>query len=301
MFDTVQFQTPNYYAKILAAFDTNGKLMWYKHFGSSLSAPGYKKELTIDNIGNIYVADESDAPYILFNNGADTIYNSGIIEAYLAKFDSSGNYLWCQQAHATGMVRSNSCHTAGDGNVYWAGTLSDSASFGSYTVEADAIEDMFVSRYNTNGDCLGIVHTGEARSYEVIANADGSCLVVGEFTNSIAFGSYSLSNFGNSDIFIAKHSEIVGVEEEERRPIGQLNIYANPSQGKCNITIPDEFLHEKNLVLTIFDNTGRIIQQKQLTMDNEKIKLDLEAEAKGIYHVTLGNGKKSYTGKIVFE
>jgi hypothetical protein len=30
-----------------------------------------------------------------------------------------------------------------------------------------------------------------------------------------------------------------------------------------------------------------------------KIKLNLEAEAKGVYNVTLSNGKKSYNGKIV--
>ena len=80
-----------------------------------------------------------------------------------------------------------------------------------------------------------------------------------------------------------------------------LIIYANPNAGKCNITVPDEFLHEQNLTLSIFDNTGKLIQQKTLQMNDGKIKLNLEAEAKGIYNVTLGNGVKSYSGKIVFE
>jgi hypothetical protein len=65
--------------------------------------------------------------------------------------------------------------------------------------------------------------------------------------------------------------------------------------------VPDEFLHEKNLVLSIFDNTDKLIQQKTLEMNEGKIKVSLEAEAKGIYNVTLSNGKKSYGGKIVFE
>ena len=36
-------------------------------------------------------------------------------------------------------------------------------------------------------------------------------------------------------------------------------------------------------------------------MEENKISINLEAEAKGIYNVTLSNGKKSYAGKIIFE
>ncbi len=78
------------------------------------------------------------------------------------------------------------------------------------------------------------------------------------------------------------------------------SIYPNPTTGKYNITVPDEFVNEKNLTLTIFDNSGKLIQQKKLEMSEGKIKLDLEQEAKGIYNVTLSNGKKVYAGKIVF-
>jgi len=55
------------------------------------------------------------------------------------------------------------------------------------------------------------------------------------------------------------------------------------------------------LQLIIFDNSGKIIQQKTVEMNDGKIKLNLEAEAKGMYNVTLGNGKKIYSGKIIFE
>lgn len=36
-------------------------------------------------------------------------------------------------------------------------------------------------------------------------------------------------------------------------------------------------------------------------MNEGKIKLNLEQEAKEVYNVVLGNSKKSYNGKIVFE
>ena len=102
-------------------------------------------------------------------------------------------------------------------------------------------------------------------------------------------------------MFLAKSDAITGIGGREINPNNQLIIYANPNAGKCNITVPDDFLHEKKLTLSIYDNMGRLIQQKTLEMIEGKIKLNLEAEAKGIYNVTLSNGKKSYNGKIVFE
>ena len=65
--------------------------------------------------------------------------------------------------------------------------------------------------------------------------------------------------------------------------------------------MPDDFVNEKNLVLSIYDNTGKLIQQKTLEMDDGNIKLNLEQEAKGVYNIVLSNKKKSYNGKIVFE
>lgn len=65
--------------------------------------------------------------------------------------------------------------------------------------------------------------------------------------------------------------------------------------------MPDDFVNEKNLVLSIYDNKGKLIQQKTLEMNDGNIKLNLEQEAKGVYNVVLSNNKKSYNGKIVFE
>ena len=110
-----------------------------------------------------------------------------------------------------------------------------------------------------------------------------------------------MTSYRGYDIYIAKLDAITGVENVERVANNSLLIYANPNQGKCNITIPAEFNNEKILVLSIFDNTGKLIQQNKLNINDGTIKLSLEAEAKGIYNVSLSNGKRSYSGKIVFE
>ncbi|MBL0258275.1 MAG: T9SS type A sorting domain-containing protein [Bacteroidetes bacterium] len=103
------------------------------------------------------------------------------------------------------------------------------------------------------------------------------------------------------DAFIARSSPLTAIEENARHQNNQLVIYANPNQGRCKLEIPDEFVHERSLLLQIFDNNGRMIQQTQVIMNEDKVRVNLEAEAKGIYNVTLSNMKKSYQGKIVFE
>ena len=65
--------------------------------------------------------------------------------------------------------------------------------------------------------------------------------------------------------------------------------------------MPDDFVNEENLVLCVYDNTGKLIQRQTLVMEGDKIRLSLEAEAKGVYTATLSDGKRVYAGRIVFE
>ncbi|MEI6900413.1 MAG: T9SS type A sorting domain-containing protein, partial [Bacteroidota bacterium] len=81
----------------------------------------------------------------------------------------------------------------------------------------------------------------------------------------------------------------------------QLFIYANPTSGRCNITIPEEFIHEKTLNLTIYNSLGIKIQSIDLPAVEEEIQLNLSSHPAGIYHVVLNNGEKAYSGRIVID
>ena len=117
----------------------------------------------------------------------------------------------------------------------------------------------------------------------------------------VTYGFYPIK-FYKKKTYISKATAITGiVGPPKNKTNNQLLIYANPTTGKCNIIVPDELINEPNLTLSIFDNSGKLIQQQKLEMSENKIKLNLDEEAKGIYTAILSNGKKSYTGKIVFE
>jgi hypothetical protein len=160
---------------------------------------------------------------------------------------------------------------------------------------------MFIAHYDNNGNCIGVRNAENSIGYGLCMDSNGSCLVTGTFTNSTYFDGNYIYSYGNNDIFLTKIDAITGLSKSNNKADDKLVIYANPNTGKCNITVPEDFLDETNLVLCIYDNTGKLIQKQNLVMEEDKIKLSLEAEAKGVYTATLSNGEKMYTGRIVFE
>ncbi len=298
--DTISFSELNYKGKILSQWDTDGNLKGAKLFGGPFFVSGFGR-LSYDNLGNVYCTGTFAGPYATF--GTDTIYSSDSTTGYIAKFDNMGNKLWVSTIGCSQNIICNGVNTDGNGNTYFTGSFSGNASFGNFNATSSTGNDIYIVRYDSAGSCLGVLTVKEGVGYDVISDSNSEFYITGEFNNTVNFGSTILSSHGNSsDALVAKHDAIISdTNSNARKANNQLLIYANPNTGKCNITVPDEFLKEENLTLQIFDNNGKLIQQQNVVMEEEKIKINLEAEAKGVYNVTLGNKKKSYGGKIVFE
>lgn len=296
--DSITLTSTDNMDAFICKLDLNGNAIWAKRF----IGPGgdYSGKFELDINKNIYlVGGFNDS----INIDGTILHNNGKNDMFFGKFDSTGNVVWLEQSHANGTAGAfcGSIETDLEGNFYIAGTFTGNAIFDAFNINASTIKDMFLARFNGNGNCIGVRHFGEAESGAIQVDNIGDILVSGIFSNTAIVGSTVLTSHGSSDIYFAKSSAITGLGSAGRTANNNLLIYANPTAGKCNITVPDEFLHEQNLTLSIFDNAGKLIQQKTMQMNDGKIKLNLEAEAKGIYNVTLSNGTKSFSGKIVFE
>ncbi len=162
-------------------------------------------------------------------------------------------------------------------------------------------EDMFLTRFDSSGNCLGSLHFGDANGSGLVIDNVGIPYVSGGFFNSVDIGTTTLPGGVGHSVYLAKSNAITGIYEPHEKQSNELVIYANPTLGKCSITIPEEFRTEKNLLLKIFDHSGKIIQQVPVTLSEETVQVDLEEEAKGVYNVTLGNGRRIYSGRIVFQ
>jgi hypothetical protein len=281
----------------ISSFDTNGNIKWlHKEGGTGSIVVG--NSICSDNYGNLYITG-------LFMNtavfGTQTIISASPQgDIFIAKYDTAGNFIWVKQLNSSGWAEGKDIIPDGNNGFYVTGFYSGSALFGSYSMTALTSRDMFIAHYGSTGNCLGVRSAANATGFAISLDTGGNCIITGSFTNSTRFDGTNLTSHGSGDIFLAKVDKITRVANRSSEN-NQLIIYANPNTGKCRIIVPDDFLAEINLTLCVYDNIGRLIQKQNLSLEGDKIQLSLEAEATGIYTATLSNGKKVYTGRIVFE
>ncbi|MDP1621269.1 MAG: T9SS type A sorting domain-containing protein [Bacteroidales bacterium] len=280
----------------LSRFSLDGNLQWVKTMGG----PGTEAGGTIyqDNSENIYI---SGIFHSLATFGTITLTNNDKDDDFLAKCDNTGTVRWVKQLHISESVLGITHNTNGQGETWLSGTFTGNAVFGEQLITADIKGEQFVAKYSRDGNCVGVIHSANAYNTCFERTENGDFFVAGSFSGITNFGINKLTSMGNDDGFIAKHDAITGIPHPVENPQRNLVIYANPTTGRCNVTIPGEFMHEKQLTLTVFDSMGKLVEKRTVTLAEGKISLNLEAQARGIYQVKLDNGVKGYVGRVVFE
>lgn len=293
--DTSTFTVNGNYDGFLARFDSVANMKWIKIIGGS--GDGGIGWISVDANKNIYGAGSIKDTMTI---GGTTLYHP-VYDYLVTKFDENGNLIWSKTGNSSGLASASCILSDAIGNCYVSGGFQGGVTFGTNTLSASTSQDMFISKFDENGNCYGVYAFGEASATGITSNLGGSIFVGGTFKNTANIGSTSVTSFGNNDIFLTKIDAFVNVPEKTVSSNDQLIIYANPNKGTCNIIVPNNMMQEENLMLNIYTSQGRLIQQVPVETKQEKVQISLEEEAKGIYNVTIGNSKKIYSGKIVFE
>lgn len=258
--------------------------------------------MDLDPNGNIYYSGTFNDTCIIQQ---DTLVANSTSNSIISKYDPNGNLLLIKQVFSTNEVYAEGINVVGE-DVFLTGALSGQASFGSFNIAAATQLDMYIARYDKYGNCIGVNHAGVGLGLSVDGK-ENSLYVVGIFppiptaSGSISIAGNTFSNYGWEDIIFAKHDMFTGLGGEGRHANNQLVIYANPNKGSFKLKIPDEFAHEPNLTLNIFDNSGKLISQQQLKLCEDHPVMNIFGQAAGSYNVTLTNGKKVYYGRMVVE
>jgi uncharacterized repeat protein (TIGR01451 family) len=130
----------------LAKHDNSGNLIWAKHIQGFIR----NSDITTDLNKNVFITGQYwDSLYI----GNLIFTNPSIIgKAFMAKFDPAGNFLWARTTSPGSFAIVNSITTDGLGNVYSAGIFRDSMSIGATTLIPLGQDDIFLVKYDTNGN-----------------------------------------------------------------------------------------------------------------------------------------------------
>ena len=236
--------------------------------------------------------------------GNDTIgAELGVFQPFIAKHNYAGNPVWIQWFNTSGNHYTlPRAVVANDGSIYCTFSIGSTVILGSFTIEPSTPEEFIVARFDQNGNCIGVIHDGAGAigSMNLSCTSDGGVVISGLFKNTLQLGD-DLVSVGSDDGFVAKFNAITGVQSFGDLGNDQLHIYAIPNNGICTVDLPSSISPGSDLMLTIYNAQGQVVQQAPLITTNGIVQLDIQAQAKGVYGVELLDGARRYGGTIVFE
>ncbi len=190
----------------ITKYDQNGNFLWAQQAGGI----GFDMGLGIsaDGIGNVYVTGYFNSTASI---GDSTFTSLGVEDIFIAKYDQSGNFIWAK--HNGGILGDFGVGISVDnfGNSYTTGSFRGTANLGDSLFTAVGEMDLFIIKYDQNGNFNWAIQEGGANNdegIEIFADHFGCFFVVGWFTSTATIGDSIFSGVGGStDILLAKYDQ----------------------------------------------------------------------------------------------
>lgn len=173
--------------------------------------------VTTDLNGNVIAVGYFASDSIVFGNVTLYNFSPGNDDAFIVKYDSSGNFIWARGIGGTGDDKSYSVATDASGNVFVAGNFySPVITIGSYTfTNAGNVGDIFIVKYDAAGTLLWATKEGGPGlevPHAIIIDGSNNMIIGGQFASqSITFGTTTLNLVGSIDAFVVKYNSSGGV------------------------------------------------------------------------------------------
>lgn len=194
----------------LAKYDVNGNVLWAKNAGGYRTDEAYS--VVVDASGYVYLVGYFWSPTIVFGSITLTNENAngGTADIFLAKYDNDGNVLWAKSEGGLLHDVANYVVTDASGNVYVVGHYeSQSITFDSTLISNNGYSDIFLTKYDTNGNVLWAKGAGSYyfdNATSVTLDTLCNIYITGSYYSPISFDSITLTNTTvGADIFLTKY------------------------------------------------------------------------------------------------
>lgn len=162
-------------------------------------------DLVIDQNYDLIVAGHYQNTFDLGNG---PLASSGVGDVFVAKYDSSGALLWTAEGNGPGDDRSYGVDVDFQGNVYVAGTFTDSLTFGTTLLTSPGNSAWFLVKYDDQG-ALQWARQGPANQAntgrDVVAAFNGRVYLTGGFSSQMNFAGTTYSATGSQDLFLVQY------------------------------------------------------------------------------------------------
>jgi hypothetical protein len=200
----------------IAKFDPSGNCMFLKPVYSKLAC--VSTGLAVDGSGNLVITGAFlDSTF--FDSFALTSVNNSGPDIFIAKFNPSGNFLWAKSAGGPGDDSGFDVATDASGHIYITGVFKQTAAFGTHNVQSFGDYDIFVARYDANGNNIYVQGAGSTTGDQgtaISCDNSGNAYITGYFYPSpqgmnmlpAHFGTFLLPDNGSGNMFVAKYDSI---------------------------------------------------------------------------------------------
>ena len=187
--------------------DNSGNTIW----ANKLSGTGseYGTGLVVDNSGNVIVGG-----YFDYHVGTPTdrviskmTQTYGAEDIFIARFTSAGAFSWYKTMGGTGSDVLKSMTVGKNNTVLATGFFQNNSRFLGYTLNSTGMGDAFVMSIDANGNAMWVNRSQGSTSEvgnDVSVAPSGSIYMVGSAAGSATFGTQSVTNAGQTDMFITK-------------------------------------------------------------------------------------------------
>jgi hypothetical protein len=135
---------------------------------------------------------------------------SGVDDIFLLKFTNIGTPVWAKRAGGTDYDYPSAMAVDNTGNIFLTGSFIGAAFFDAQPLVSAGNDDMFLVRYNTNGNAVWM-HSGGGSGFDggygITFDNNGKLYVCGGFSSTANFGSQMITSASGllEDIFIARY------------------------------------------------------------------------------------------------
>lgn len=189
---------------IIVKHDPDGVMAWIRQAGGSGRDIG--RSVEVDNEGNIYVTGGFES---IIDFGSGPLVSAGETDLFAAMYRPDGTLGWARRAGGEGYDSGNDIAVDTAGNTYICGEFFESARFDTVEVTGIGERDLFIARFNREGNVEWVSTGGEAIrdiAVSIAVDAGGTIYSSGYFVGTADFGDRRLTSRGSgTDVCIVAY------------------------------------------------------------------------------------------------
>jgi gliding motility-associated-like protein len=196
-----------YIDAFLVKFDPAGNRLWATYYGGTGSDFGFS--IDTDTLGNIYLAGYTSSLSGISSFGFQNMFGGGAYDAFLVKFDASGNRLWATYYGGNSSEECFSVATDAKSNVYIAGATSSTSGIasGGFQNAYGGGMDSFLGKFDATGNRLWATYYGGPQAEEIgYVATDVWCNV---YLSGESYSNINIASCGFQDSLIGSENQYV--------------------------------------------------------------------------------------------